>query len=319
MSGLPGSGYYGQQYQPADPQRMMNGYAQAGSVVMPGSGPLENGVTTGGQSLDEIIIQNNLEMMRRRTYQHPQFRHPSSDSHARRASMLEFGAPLNHDLADFQFDPNPAASILPTSIGDLAATQKSLDPRKVRSREDLNVDTHFPPMSSQYSAFPGPPSYSPALMSGVSMGLDPNSQYMPQAMDLSMDFDNASGEVTPINIHANGNQQPIFADSPLDQNFPSAYPSSIQDQGGGDARTDEQTLMERVPHMSMSDSRPLRLGRQDHPVPSPVSPPQVQNMTNLNSPTVQQQIGRRHSNAGHDNSLSTESKFLPMLKTCSLG
>src|SRR2546423_267883 len=103
MSGLPGVGYYSQQYQPADSRRSMDGYAQDGNMNMPGDGSTANGMTNGGQSLDEIIHQNNLEMMRRRTYQQPQFRQPNPDNHGRRSSMLEFGAPLSDDLANFQF------------------------------------------------------------------------------------------------------------------------------------------------------------------------------------------------------------------------
>ncbi len=309
MSGFPGSGYYGHQYQHADQQRVTNGYAQAGNMAIAGNGAFENGTGPSGQTLDEIISQNNLEMMRRRTYQQPQYRHPSSDTHARRASMLEFGAPVGTDLDNFQFDPNPATSTLTSSIGDLGPAQKSLDPRKVRSREDLNVNTRFPPMNSSYSAFPGASSYSPALMSGVSMNLDPSLQYMPQPMDLSIDFENASGEVTPINMHSGNNQQPMFTDSPLEQNYPSTYPTSIQDPGGGDGRTDEQTQMERVSHMSMPDSRQVRTVRQDHLAASPVSTPQIQKMTTMSSPAHHPQIqSRRLSTTEPQNNFDTESK-----------
>lgn len=277
---------------------------------MGGNGSVENGMTIGGQTLDEIINQNNEEMIRRRTYQQPQFRQNNSDHHARRASMLEFGGQMGNELADFQFDPNPTGSMLNNSIGELASAQKSHDPRKIRSRENLSVDTRFPAMDSTYGAFPGSSPYSPALMTGVSLSLDHSSQYMSQPMDLSMDYDIASGEVTPINMHSATNQQGLFVDSPLEQNYRSTYPGSIQDPGGGDARTDEQTLMDRVSHMSMPDSRHPRTSRHENPAPSPVSTSQVTNMNNIGSPTHQLQPGVRPlSGVEHPSNFSTESMF----------
>ena len=295
MSGLPGLGYYGQPYQPPDPRRPIDDYAQARSLPVIGNGSIVNGMTNGGQSLDEIIHQNNLEMMRRRTYQQPPFRQPSPENHVRRASMLEFGAAISDDLADFQFDPNPATSILPNPIGDIAATQKSLDPRKVRSRENLNVNTRFPPLDSTYSPYQNTSSYSPALMSGVSMNLD--AQYMPQNMDLSMDYENASADLTPMNLHPSTNQQPLFTGSPLNQNFPPTYPGSIQDPGVVEGGSDEQTLMERASHMNMPDSIHSEPVRQDIPTPGPVPTSQVQNITGMGSPVHSHQKARRISSS----------------------
>jgi hypothetical protein len=300
MNGLPDLGYYGQQYQTPDSRRLMDGYAQTANMAMAGTTSTANGMTNGGQSLDEIIHQNNLEMMRRRTYQQPQFRHPNPENHVRRSSMLEFGAPIGDNLANFQFDPNPASSILPNPIGEMTATQKSLDPRKVRSREDLNVITRFAPMESSYNAYSNASSYSPALMSGVSMNLEP--QYIPQNMDLSMDYDNASGDVTPINMHHSHNQQPIFTDSPLDHNFPLAYPDPNQDPGEVGGGSEEQTLMERVPHMNMPE--PIHSGpvRQDVTDPSPVSTSQVQNIIGMTSPAqARQQDPQKMSPTEHHN------------------
>jgi hypothetical protein len=265
-------------------------------MAMAGTGSAVNGITNGGQSLDEIIHQNNLEMMRRRTYQQPQFRHPSPENHVRRSSMLEFGAPISDDLANFQFDPSSAPSLLPNSIGDMTAAQKSPDPRKVRSRENLNVNTRFQAIDSAYNAYPNASSYSPALMSGVSMNLD--QQYIPQSMDLSMDYDHPSGEVTPMNMHSSHNQQPLFTDSPLDQNFPLTYPDPIQDPGEVGGRSDERTLMERVSHMNMPD--PIHPGPvlRDVNDPSPVSTSQVQKIPCISSPAqVLQQEARRMSSS----------------------
>jgi hypothetical protein len=207
--------------------------------------------------------------------------------------MLEFGAPLSDDLADFQFEPNPATSILPNPIGDIAATQKSLDPRKVRSRENLNVNTRFPPLDSTFSPYPNTSSYSPALMSGVSMNLD--AQYMPQNMDLSMDYENPSGDLIPMNLHSSTNQQPLFTESPLNQTFPPTYPDRIQDRAGIDVVSDEQTLMERVSHMNMPDAIRPEPVHQDIPAPVPVPTSQVQNISGMGSPVHSHPKARRIS------------------------
>ena len=301
MSGLPGLGFYGQQYQSGDSRRIMDGYAEAGNMTMPRDGATGNGMTNGGQSLDEIIHQNNLEMMRRRTYQQPQFRHPNPENHVRRSSMLEFGAPLSDGLANFQFDPNPAPAVVPNAIGDMTATQKSLGPRKVRSREDLNVNTRFATMDSAYNAYPNASSYSPALMSGVSMNMEP--QYMAQNMDLSMEYENASGEATPMNIHSSNNQQALFTDSPLDQNFAVTYPDPIQDLGEVDGRSDEQTLMGSVSHMIMPDPRHSGQVRQDITPSGPVSTSQVEDIGGMSSPTQvrQEEVRRMSSSEQHSN------------------
>lgn len=257
-------------------------------MAMTGPSSTADRIVNGGQSLDEIIHQNNLEMMRRRTYQQPQFRHPNPENHVRRSSMLEFGAPISDDLANFQFDPNPAPSILPNSIGDMTATQKSLDPRKVRSREDLNVNTRFAPIDSTYNPYPNASTYSPALMSGVSMNLEP--QYIPQTMDLSMDYDNASGDVTPMNLHSSHNPQPIFTDSPLDHNFPLTYPDRSQDPAEVDGRSEEQALIERAAHMNVPEPIHSAPVGQEISGLSPVSTSQVQKITGMGSPAqVRQQ------------------------------
>lgn len=284
MNGLPGLGYYGQPYQSASSRRSMDGYAPAGNMAISGASSTANGMANGGQSLDEIIHQNNVEMMRRRTYQQPPFRHPNPDHHVRRSSMLEFGAPLSDDLANFQFDPNPTPPILPNSMGDMAATPKSLDRRKVRSREELNVNTRFAPIDSTYNAYSNEPSYSPALMSAVSMSLEP--PYMSQNMDLAMEYDNASGDITPMNMHSSHNQPPLFTDSPLDHNFPLTYPDQSHDTGEMGEGPEEQTLLERVAHINMPELIHAAVVRPDVAAPSSVSASQVPNAVSM-SPATQ--------------------------------
>ena len=145
MNGLPD--FYGQQYPSINPQRTMDGYAQDENMGNMNSMHMDSNMIGHSQTLDQIMNQNNQEMLRRRQSFHPQYQPNGNHEHARRSSMMEFGST---DLADFQFDPNPT----PTQRSQMAGmvhTQKPQDPRKVRSREDLSLDTRFAQMNADYS------------------------------------------------------------------------------------------------------------------------------------------------------------------------
>ena len=300
MSGLPGPGYYYGQTQ--DPRRGMEDNYNQSSMAMGSAGPMENAFLN-AQSLDEIMNQNNIEMMRRNTTYQPQYRTQPQDSHARRASMMEFPGSINPDLADFQFDPNSASSMMPAQMTNVTS-QKSLNPRKVRSREDLNIDTRFnPQMNTSYGMYPSAAAYSPALMSGTSLSMDTTNQFMPPTMDLQMEFEHENGEVTPLQMRSN-NQQQMFADSPIDQSFPSPFQGNMQDSGGGNLRNDEQTLMQRVSQMRMPDSKDMRQNSLQMSAPTPLSANQSQNLTDTTDSPMQAPQSRRTSSAEHGNAFS---------------
>ena len=300
MSGLPGPGYYYGQTQ--DPRRGTEANFNQSSMNLGSAGAIENAFHS-GQSLDEIMNQNNIEMMRRNTTYQPQYRPPPQDSHVRRASMMEFSGSINPDLADFQFDPNPASSMMPAQMANVPS-QKSLDTRKVRSREDLNIDTSFnPQMNASFGMYPSAAAYSPALMSGASLGLDTSNEFMPPTMDLQMEFENEHGDVTPKQMGSN-TQQHLFTDSPIDRNFPNSFQGAIQDSGGGSSRNDEQTLMQRVSQMRMPDSKDMMQNSQQMSAPTPLSANQSQNLTDTTNSPMQPPKSRRTSSAEHNNAFS---------------
>ena len=140
-------------------------------------------------------------------------------------------------------------------------------------------------------------------MSGVSMNLDP--QYMSQNMDLSMDYENPNGDLTPMNLQSSTTQQPLFTDSPLTQNFSPTYPDPIQDPGGVDGGSDEQTLRERVSHMNMPNSIHPEPAHRDIPAPGPVPTSQVQNITGIVSPVHSRPKALRISNSEQQSNDST--------------
>jgi len=266
MNGL--ADFYGQPYSMVDPQRAMDRYRQnedMDAMDTSGGGSIDANINIMGQpqTLDQIINQNNQELMRRRStttttttamtattatmamtttrrtttppvptpnpaiYQRS-FRPQPNQDHVRRASMLEFSSSMNSDLADFQFDPNPAHSVM-----HALPMQKSLDPRRVRSREDLSLDTRFSRMNPHFEHGSHVTSYSPVVMSGSTVGMESSSGFMNPAMDLSMDFDPVTGNVTSMGMQPSSMAEPIFTTSPMTQSFPLTYPASIHDPGGG--------------------------------------------------------------------------------------
>lgn len=231
-----------------------NGFSQDDSLGSMDPNMMSHGQT---QTIDQMINQNNQEMMRRRqTYNPNRHQEPLRD-HARRASMLEFSSNGNGELADFQFDPNPQHAVLSDHVANmnLMYPQKPLDPRKVRSRENLSVDTGFSPMHS----FNSPMSAYPASMiPNTAMSLDVSPNFLPQNMDYGQDYDMAGTNSAQVNMtpnaiqqqsqehqhqqqqrrashsqHQQRQQEAIYMTSPTTANFPTDFQSASHDPGVG--------------------------------------------------------------------------------------
>ncbi len=174
MDGM--QGFYGQGYAGMDPQHSMDGYAQDDSM----NTAMDTDGLGQAQTLHQIINQNNEELMRRRDTFQLQYRQSSQDRN-RRASMLEFGSSITGgDLANFQFDPNPNEPdvSMSNSISNMMPINKPLDPRRVRSREDLSLNTRFSQMNTSFDPMAAIDSFNPALMASTSVGVDSASAYM---------------------------------------------------------------------------------------------------------------------------------------------
>jgi hypothetical protein len=213
------AGFYSQPYPGTDPPQDLNGYTQDAS--MSGMDPSAM-VTTGmgqAQTLHQIISQNSEELMRRRNNPPSQYRQGAHD-HGRRSSMLEFSSALDGDLADFQFDPNPNEANISMGSSNMVPMQKSLDPRRVRSREDLNLNTQFSRMNTNFENMQSMNSFSPAIIPSTSVTVDPSTAYIPQdlEMEMALDFDamDASANVSAM-------QEPMYTASPIDQTFQMPY------------------------------------------------------------------------------------------------
>ena len=100
------NGYYERQYSSEELQRlteMHNHDAMMG--ILNSNGMDSSDMMDGGQTLDDIIIQNNKEMQqelnRRRSFHHSHSyagaNRAIQDQDSRRSSMLEFGSQSNRD------------------------------------------------------------------------------------------------------------------------------------------------------------------------------------------------------------------------------
>jgi len=235
MNGMPNM--YGQAYSGLESQAPMDGYPQD----MPMEGGLDTSMMAhgGSQTLDQIINQNNQELMRRRqTVYQPQFRptppgaQAQAQDQARRASMLEFGSYNSGGLTDFEFDPAPSHTAMSNQFTNPAAMpQKPLAPRRVRSREDLSLDTSFSQMpdfeAGSMSAYPAP------MLPATTMAMDASNGYMPHNMGMEGDYDNMPANMSATNTPSSQAQQGMYTTSPVAANYPMQYPNTGHDIGGG--------------------------------------------------------------------------------------
>ncbi|KAI9680825.1 MAG: blue light receptor [Caeruleum heppii] len=135
--------YFRRQISEADLQRMGNGPGHGNLITMGGMGDM-----VGGDTLDDIVMQNQKELLRRRSMQPPFARlstGPPDDPG--RTSMLEFGSGAHGSLDDYQFHPPPPMADAhreghmpghPTSAAEHQST-----PRPAPAGH-LALDTQFP-------------------------------------------------------------------------------------------------------------------------------------------------------------------------------
>lgn len=242
---------FGQQYVGLGSHSGSNGFSQDDNLGSMDSNMMPHGQT---QTIDQMINQNNQEMLRRRQTYQPNIHQEPPRDHARRSSMLEFSSNGNGELADFQFDPNPQHAVLSDHVANMNIMypQKPLDPRRVRSREDLSLDTGFPPMHN----FDTPMSAYPASMiSNAAMAMDVSPTFVPQNIDYNQDYDATSTNSAQVGMTPNAmqqqqqqqqqsqsqpqpqshqHQQPgMYTTSPIAANFPMDFQSAGHDPGGG--------------------------------------------------------------------------------------
>ncbi|KIW87414.1 uncharacterized protein Z519_12050 [Cladophialophora bantiana CBS 173.52] len=225
------SSFFGQPYPGPDPQETMDGYTQDDTMSGIDPSGMETSALGQAQTLQQIISQNNDELMRRRNTFQSQYRSGSHD-HGRRASMLEFSSAMDSDLANFQFDPNPHEPGLTIGPPSIMPVPKSLDPRRVRSREDLSLNTRFSQMNTNFDQMP-PVNFSPVMAPSTSVSLEPSTAYIAPNMDMAMDFDHLAGSSRTPAMQSGPMQEAIYSASPIEQSFSIPYQPVNHDPGGG--------------------------------------------------------------------------------------
>lgn len=289
------NGFYGHQYHGNGVERGQE--QQNGNVLMGLMGPdVMDPNMVGGQTLDEIISQNNKEIQRRRSHQQLYDPGRPLEEDLRRTSMMEFGQGGHSDLDGYQFD------LLPVHQGGRIVRGNGVGARRGdshragerhQSRSSISLNTQFHDLGPTYSAIPPPTSYPQQLNPSDPLDMDVNGPFLPAGLPMGMDFSttgleqDAGDDMTPLNMFTQSDFQPAVTTSPLHQAFPSSFRGPAQDPGGGNAAGgDEQDLMEKMPNMQMSDQMQSMQAILRQPkvlLPGDGSTGQVQGLTGLNA------------------------------------
>lgn len=297
------NGYYSRQYSADDLQRVaeMNNDGMMGILGPNGMDP--SGLM-GGQTLDEIINQNNKELQRRRSYNqmHAYVATSMAQEHdLRRASMLEFGSGMNNTLDGFQFDPTtshpPAVMHRPGNLAQRRLESQSLGRRD--SAETLALNTHFQSLSSNYSPIASS-SFQQSLAHADSHGLDLTGNYMTNSMLMGLDYSTGgldpddNGDVTPMTMFPQGSFAQDVTSSPLQQTISDPMRGPEHDPGGGNlnGRGDHD---EKLVNMQMTDQMtdpmadqlqnvPVNMSQASIPLPNPASMNQMHGIAEFNPP-----------------------------------
>lgn len=240
------------------------------TVAMSG---MDSNLLDEGQSLDDIIYQNNRELQRRRDTFSQYPTNPSTDAAMRRASMMEFGS-LNDDLADFQFDPSPSNPML-SQINGSIPSQKSI--KKVKSGEDVASDMKFPANVANMNDLQNMSGFADSVDFSGNLSLDTSSQYPLSANDMNMDFVDASGDVTPMNVRGGLIDSALYSQSPQ-QNFMSSYSAPSRDTGSTTTTANDPATMA---HFSQGQQTPAKTQLQTNTQGEMSKQPQTTTMNAL--------------------------------------
>lgn len=299
------NGYYDRQYSTEDLQRVADINNHETIMGMMGPNGMDASGMIGGQTLDEIISQNNKEMLRRRSFHQSQPYGPersSQDRDPRRPSMLEFGPGGNSELDGFQFDPSTVATSAPIHRpGNIA--QRRLDSQRARRRasgENLALNTHFQAIPANYSPIPSSSPYQQQPLNPPdSMAMDISGGYMPNNILMGMEYSaggldtDQSGDVTPMNMFSQNTYSPNITSSPLQQNVANSVRGPPQDPGGGSVNVqDEREIRDKGPNLQMSDQMQnlqVDLVQSSIPMANPAPSDQLQGLSNFDAPPKLQQ------------------------------
>jgi hypothetical protein len=259
---------------PAYPQRPFPQANNGQSMMDMGGDSMDFGNMPDGQSLSDIISQNDKENRRRSMPVYP----PGSMQHlnspdSRRLSMMNFGGDAANGptgtFEDFQFSmtANPGMDDIISNATPFP--QPSTEMRRDRvPATDLAINTHFPNQNSAFPNMQGPGSAYASPMH-PSMSMDPMDMASPYPTTMSMPLDMNDPSLALMGADMNMLSGAQFGnpmmDSPITQDFVSPMPGARQDPSLAGMQPSDQygpsSNMSGTP--DMRSSLPTRANSQD--------------------------------------------------------
>ncbi|KAI9834227.1 MAG: hypothetical protein M1819_003065 [Sarea resinae] len=236
--------FFGRQYSAEDLQHLAQAQRNGRRTVSMMGGDFMDSSMIGGQSLDEMISQNNKELQRRQSLQ-PQYpNEPEMHGENMRkgsGSMMGFGVGSSGDLDRFQFQPSTAtAGPSIDAVGVNMTAPHADNPDRRQSTGGLALNTAFQTMGPGFDMLSAPASaYQSPMQTQGPLSLDMSSNYANAGMPMNLDFTSGpmnqvpSGEATPMDMdmYAQQSFQSALAAPPMHQNFLGAVSNTFQDQG----------------------------------------------------------------------------------------
>lgn len=210
---------------------------------------MDQTMTGEGQTLDQIISQNNRELQRRQSSYRQFSGNGAPPSHNRNSSLMDYEQPKPSEEAGFPFD-SAASNTVPGHLANAEHTQKGADSQRIRSRENLALDTRFGQVAPGFSNMPN---YSQSMITSAPLDLDPSSHFLNHGMEMPLNYEAPGGDRTPMNMQSSMEQPNFFSTSPEQQNFSPMFHLG-QDSPAGAGQTMDQTLMDKVSRMQMPDT-----------------------------------------------------------------
>jgi hypothetical protein len=237
------NGFYSRSYNAEDLQPLNDQQNGADMMDMMGPGAPAGPGIVGGQSLDDIVNQNENELRRRSMPIAYGNGTNELDSTMRRVSMMdmmEFGGGYSstRSLEGFQF--NPATPAYDQTMAGVEENQAANEPSQISrsSAAGLSISTHFPNRPTYNSMGQRESMYGPSMQVNTALDMNLNSPYITSAMSMSMDMGMMSSGAPSTDKYGNPQYGSFSESSPVHQAYPQSGVPILQDTAGGSIRTD---------------------------------------------------------------------------------
>lgn len=278
--------FFGRQLSEEEYRRITDEQAARGQgdlIAMTGMGEMQPNGMIGGDTLDDIVRENQREILRRRSMQQPYGRSSGRENGegSRSASMMEFGGPGNDgNLTGYQFVGSPVQenASLPHSQGQPPTSVPHHSHVRRPSARDLALDTQFTNLGPGFNSMGNAHAFSAALHSADALTMSAPGPYTSSGLSagltnsMSLDYPSAgmdhvsSGEVTPMNHFSQSNLQPELVEqhySPVNPDF-TGHLHDRKDPGGGHVPPGNPFAKVPEPELKRQTSSPLLNNQTSH-------------------------------------------------------